>query len=605
MGKRGRRAAAPEAGSLSSRSTAGTTTTVELGDFAADTLTLDSHEEDSSRGARPPDAAGIRQRARIASARVPTAAGLASSASGFAALAVAACAARARRRPKSSRRGAPGQRVGGRSVPAVGGWRTIGAAGFRRRTGPSLLLGSVPAALSNRVARRNAGDARELALPCGLDSAIAAAISRSPSAAATRDLSGSGALAERNALRNACDGARGGPALLYWQPRPSLACIAPASCARADRAWGRSMPARTCRDLRFEGRRSGRDQAARDSGVVDVLLARRPRARCCHGVRSSLREGVPGGEYAVLEPRQPALVVGRSEAAAMPTGAGAGFASLCADGVAWAAARLLRSVRLAARAAEWPLRFCGGRRRSEHRVSKMISLSDGRKLGLGGARLLRPAVRAVCATSAGRWARRGFVPGRRGALGGAGGSGSGADVAPRAGGALEVRIRGSVEGRRGGDGDGDAEIAAARPLERQGAGFPRLRLLLASRRTSGYARRWSRGPELARATRPRAAGSGRSPKQRAVRDSLESADRLATLGPFAGAAPRWRRRYEGTSSDRHAGARPRCRARVAAGAAGKRAARRRGCAVILASVTRCDRAEPLCARTFRVPCRAG
>src|SRR5205823_2885991 len=62
-GKRDEALLLPETGSLSvALDKLRTTTTVELGDFAADTFTLDSREEDPSRARALLDAAGIRQR---------------------------------------------------------------------------------------------------------------------------------------------------------------------------------------------------------------------------------------------------------------------------------------------------------------------------------------------------------------------------------------------------------------------------------------------------------------------------------------------------------------------------------------------------------------
>ncbi|HEY6100002.1 MAG TPA: diphosphomevalonate decarboxylase, partial [Anaeromyxobacter sp.] len=123
-GKRDDALLLPEAGSLSiALDKLLTTTTVELGDFPADAFTLDGRGADPGPARKLLDAAGIRRRARIASRNeFPTAAGLASSASGFAALAVAACAAAGLR--KSAEELSALARLGSgsaaRSVP--GGW---------------------------------------------------------------------------------------------------------------------------------------------------------------------------------------------------------------------------------------------------------------------------------------------------------------------------------------------------------------------------------------------------------------------------------------------------------------------------------------------------
>jgi len=114
----------PEAASLSvALDKLLTTTTVELGDFPSDSLTLDGRTEDPRRARALLDAAGISLRARIASRNeFPTAAGLASSASGFAALAVAACAAAGldKSREELSALARLGSGSATRSVP--GGW---------------------------------------------------------------------------------------------------------------------------------------------------------------------------------------------------------------------------------------------------------------------------------------------------------------------------------------------------------------------------------------------------------------------------------------------------------------------------------------------------
>ena len=115
-----------------------TTTTVELGDSGADAFTLDGRPADPGPARRLLDAAKIGQRARIVSRNeFPTAAGLASSASGFAALAVAACAAAGLR--KSTEELSALARLGSgsasRSVP--GGWAVWEGEAARQVFAPS------------------------------------------------------------------------------------------------------------------------------------------------------------------------------------------------------------------------------------------------------------------------------------------------------------------------------------------------------------------------------------------------------------------------------------------------------------------------------------
>ena len=123
-GKRDEARLLPEAASLSiALDRLRTTTTVTLGELPADSFKLDGREEDPARARALLDAAGISSRARIESRNeFPTAAGLASSASGFAALAVAACAAAGlRKTPEElSALARLGSGSASRSVP--GGW---------------------------------------------------------------------------------------------------------------------------------------------------------------------------------------------------------------------------------------------------------------------------------------------------------------------------------------------------------------------------------------------------------------------------------------------------------------------------------------------------
>src|SRR6266404_2543388 len=182
------------------------------------------------------------------------------------------------------------------------------------------------------------------------------------------------------------------------------------------------------------------------------------------------------GEYAVLDPHRPALVVGidrKLHATADRSGRGLRIVH-APTGVAWAGGAPPPELRFAARAAELALRFC--------RVGGDLSIVfeddlalDGRKLGLGGsAAACVLAVRAVCATSAravgddevvslalaAHWVEQG-------------GSGSGADVAAAAlGGVLEVRSEVPWRDSEEAMATAPEEIAAARPLRIRRVRFP-------------------------------------------------------------------------------------------------------------------------------------
>ena len=231
-GKRDDALLLPEAGSLSvALDRLRTTTTVELGDFALDTLTLDSREEDPSRARALLDAAGIRQRARIVSRNeFPTAAGLASSASGFAALAVAACAAAGLRKTAEelSALARLGSGSAARSVP--GGWAVWEHESARQVYPPShwdlrfciAVSGSGPKHVGSRDGMRTTRETSPYHAAwieqCRRD------LPKALHLLAARDLQGLGALAEGNALRMHADALAADPPLLYWQPA-TVACL--------------------------------------------------------------------------------------------------------------------------------------------------------------------------------------------------------------------------------------------------------------------------------------------------------------------------------------------------------------------------------------------
>ncbi len=231
-GKRDDALLLPEAGSLSvALDKLLTTTTVELGDFASDAFTLDGRAADPKAARRLLDAAGIRQRAHIASRnQFPTAAGLASSASGFAALAVAACAAAGLRKSAAelSALARLGSGSAARSVP--GGWAVWEGESARQVFAPShwdlRFCIAVCSSGAKKVGSRDGMRATRETSPfhaafieqCRRDLPEALRL------LGARDLRGLGALAERNALRMHADALAADPPLLYWQPA-TVACL--------------------------------------------------------------------------------------------------------------------------------------------------------------------------------------------------------------------------------------------------------------------------------------------------------------------------------------------------------------------------------------------
>jgi diphosphomevalonate decarboxylase len=231
-GKRDDALLLPEAGSLSvALDKLLTTTTVALGDFASDAFTLDGRAADPKAARRLLDAAGIRQRAHIASRnQFPTAAGLASSASGFAALAVAACAAAGLRKSAAelSALARLGSGSAARSVP--GGWAVWEGESARQVFAPShwdlRFCIAVCSSGAKKVGSRDGMRATRETSPfhaafieqCRRDLPEALRL------LGARDLRGLGALAERNALRMHADALAADPPLLYWQPA-TVACL--------------------------------------------------------------------------------------------------------------------------------------------------------------------------------------------------------------------------------------------------------------------------------------------------------------------------------------------------------------------------------------------
>jgi diphosphomevalonate decarboxylase len=241
-GKRDDALLLPEAGSLSlSLDRLRTRTTVELG-AARDELSLDGQPaspQELSRARALLDAAGIRERAHIESRNdFPTAAGLASSASGFAALAVAASAAAGQRR--STRELSALARLGSgsaaRSVP--GGWAVWEGESAEQIAAPShwevrmvvALCARGPKAVGSRDGMRASRDTSPYHAAwieqCRCDLPEALRLLRA------RDLDGLGALAERNALRMHADAMAADPPLLYWEPA-TIGCLRALQALRA------------------------------------------------------------------------------------------------------------------------------------------------------------------------------------------------------------------------------------------------------------------------------------------------------------------------------------------------------------------------------------
>lgn len=248
-GKRDEALLLPEAASLSvALDRLRTVTTVELG-APADELWLDGKPAGAGELKRARallDAAGISDRAFIESRNeFPTAAGLASSASGFAALAVAAAAAAGQQRsPRElSALARLGSGSAARSVP--GGWAVWRDEAAEQVQPPGhwdvrmvvAVCAAGPKETGSRDGMRSTRDTSPYhaawIAQCGRDLPEAlAALER-------RDLAALGALAEKNALRMHADALAADPPLLYWQP-PTIACLRTLARLRAAgvEAWG-------------------------------------------------------------------------------------------------------------------------------------------------------------------------------------------------------------------------------------------------------------------------------------------------------------------------------------------------------------------------------
>ena len=233
-GKRDEARLIPEAGSLSvALDKLLTTTTVELG-VPRDELILDgkpASEKELRRARALLDAADIREPARIESRNdFPTAAGLASSASGFAALAGAASAAAGQHRSvlDLSALARLGSGSAARSVP--GGWAVWEGETAAQIAPPNhwdvRMVVAVCAAGPKAVGSRDGMRACQQTSPyhaafieqCRRD------LPKAVFCLHARDLDGLGRIAESNALRMHADALAADPPLLYWEPA-TIGCL--------------------------------------------------------------------------------------------------------------------------------------------------------------------------------------------------------------------------------------------------------------------------------------------------------------------------------------------------------------------------------------------
>ena len=247
-GKRDDARILPQSGSLSlALDKLITTTTVELG-APEDSLTIDGKPaapNDLARARIVLDAAGIAARARIESRNsFPTGAGLASSASGFAALAKAACAAAGQTLDDRalSALARLGSGSASRSIP--GGWAVWGDEHARQVFAPGHLdvrmVVAVCAQGPKKVGSRDGMRSSRETSPYH-EAWIAQCDADLPEALrhlAARDLPALGALAEKNALRMHADALASDPPLLYWEPA-TIGCLNAIQQLRDDsvQAW--------------------------------------------------------------------------------------------------------------------------------------------------------------------------------------------------------------------------------------------------------------------------------------------------------------------------------------------------------------------------------
>jgi phosphomevalonate kinase len=243
------------------------------------------------------------------------------------------------------------------------------------------------------------------------------------------------------------------------------------------------------------------------------------------------------GEYAVLDPGRPALVVGidwKMHAMAEPGASGLQILHR-PSGLLWDGGQAPAELRFAARAAVLAMGFCG--KAGGVRISFEDDLSHGgRKLGLGGSAAASVlAVRAVCALAGRRGGEEEIL-----ALAAAahwaeqGGSGSGADVAAAAlGGILEVRSRIAWQSAEEVMVLPADRIAASRPLEvRRVAAPPELRLLLVDTGAPANTRFLVREVRVfarGAAARWQARAGEISAAEGELRDALESRDAQSAL----------------------------------------------------------------------------
>lgn len=220
-----------------------TTTSVDLGG-AEDSLELDGKLASAKELAKARallDAAGIAEKARIESRNdFPTGAGLASSASGFAALAVAACAAAGRQKSPEelSALARLGSGSAARSVP--GGWAVWEGESARQVFPPDhwdlrfvvAICAVGPKAVGSRDGMRASRETSPYH-PAWIEQ-CKRALPRALQLLAARDLPGLGALAERNALQMHADALAADPPLLYWEPA-TVGCL---QALRSLRTWG-------------------------------------------------------------------------------------------------------------------------------------------------------------------------------------------------------------------------------------------------------------------------------------------------------------------------------------------------------------------------------